>query len=82
MKRLTEEEAGKIMLKPAGRGSLIRTMLLSMKPGEILLIEPKDWKWKKKTPTTMCRRVEKKTTLHFTCLKAADGSGWVVRRVK
>lgn len=82
MKKLTESEAQAIITKPPGRVSYIRAMLLDMKPGDIFLIEKKEWNWKKKTPTAMCRRLEQRTALKFDCRRALDGSGWVVKRLK
>ena len=82
MKRLTEEEAANIKVVPRGRGTYLRHLLLSMKPGEIILVEPNEFNWKKKPLSTYIRRLEKANKRKFTCGKAMDGSGWVVRRVR
>lgn len=81
MKSLTEEEAAKIKVIPRGRGTLLRHHLLAMRPGEIKLVEPNDFKWKGKPLSTYLRRLEEKNKMKFTCGKALDGSGWVVKRV-
>jgi len=81
MKRLTEEEAAEIKVIPRGRGTLLRHHLLSMKLGEIMLIEPHEFKWKGKPLSTYLRRLEESNKMKFTCGKALDGSGWVVKRV-
>ena len=81
MKKLTPEEAGEIRLKPPGRGSLVRTTLLSMKVGEFVLIETKDWKWKTQTPVTYCRGLERRSSLKYECHRTADLSGWLVKRL-
>ncbi len=81
MKKLSREEADKIVIKPSGRGSYLRSVLLTMKVGDIVLIEPKDWKWKHKPPSAYCRRLEENNKIKFTCGKALDGSGWVIERV-
>jgi hypothetical protein len=81
MKKLTSEEAAQIQIKPPGRGSLVSTTLLSMKPGEYVLIENKDWKWKSQTPVTYCRVLEKGSKLKFDCHRTADGSGWLTKRI-
>jgi len=81
MKKLTEEEAAKIITNASGNSSLLRNTMLAMKTGEIILVEPKDWKWKTKTPSTMCRRLEWHSSLRFTCKKAVDGSGWIIQRM-
>lgn len=81
MKKLTPEEAQQIDIKPPGRGSLVRTMLLTMKPGEYVLIENKDWKWRTRTPMTYCRTLEKRSKLKYECHRTADASGWLVKRI-
>jgi hypothetical protein len=82
MRKITEAEAAAIVAKPVGNASPLRTMLLDMKPGEILLVESKDWTWKTKTPSAMCRRLEWHSTLKFECKVALDGSGWIIKREK
>jgi len=82
MKMLTKEEAKSIITKPVGRVSGLRALLLAMKPGEFLLVERADWKWKKKTPSVMCRRLEDGSSLKYDCKRALDGSGWVIERLK
>jgi hypothetical protein len=81
MKKLTAEEAAQIQIKPHGRGSLVRTMLLTMKVGEFVLIENKDWKWKTQTPGTYCRGLERRSKLKYECNRTADADGWLVKRV-
>ncbi len=82
MKPLTQEEADKIKVKPPGRGSYLRSVFFNMKVNDILLLEPKDWKWKGKQPTDYLRRLYKENGLKFICSKALDGSGWVIKRVE
>lgn len=81
MKKLTPQEAEQIQLKPPGRGSLVRTMLLTMKVGEYVLIENKDWNWKTQTPVTYCRGLERRKKLKYECHRTADATGWLVKRV-
>jgi hypothetical protein len=81
MKKLTAEEAAQIQIKPPGRGSLVRTTLLTMKVGEFALIENKDWKWKTQTPVTYCRGLERRSKLKYECHRTADASGWLVKRI-
>jgi hypothetical protein len=82
MKMLTKEEANGIPTKPDGKASRVRAFILAMKPGEFLKVEPADWKWKRKTPGAMCRRLENKSSLKYDCKRALDGSGWVIERLK
>ena len=81
MKKLTQEEADAIKVLPHGKKTWLRTTLLSMRVGEIILIEPKEWTWKNQPLSTYCRRLEKLSKVRFDCREAIDGSGWVVRRV-
>ena len=82
MKMITKEEAKAIITKPVGRVTRLRALLLAMEPGNFLLVERADWKWKKKTPSVMCRRLEYRSTLKYDCKRALDGSGWVIERLK
>ena len=82
MKMLSKEEAQSIITKPVGRVTRLRTLLLAMKPGEFLFVERAEWKWKRKTPSVMCRRLEWRSSLKYDCKRALDGSGWVIERLK
>lgn len=82
MRIITDAEAESIIAKPAGNASRLRTMMLQLKTGQILLVERKDWRWKTKAPSVMCRRLERKSTLKFECKVMLDGSGWLIKRVK
>lgn len=80
MKKLTKEEAGNFILKK-GSSSVVRTAVMNMKLGEILLIEKKDWK-PINGPGQMLTRVRKKTGMEFKLNAIASGEGWIVERVK
>ncbi len=82
MRKLTKEELKELTTKPPGNVTYVRAQLVNMAKGEAFLIEPKDWKWKSKTPTTLCRRLEKQTGMVFDCQRVLTGHGWVVKRVK
>jgi hypothetical protein len=58
MRKITKEEAKSFTVKK-GNSSAVRTALLHLQPGEILLIEKKDWK-PKDGPGQMVGRVTKK----------------------
>jgi len=81
MKKITAEEAAAIDKKPIGRTSVVRAVMVNMKPGDFIFIERADWKWKDKPPSAICRKLEKSSTMKFKCDKALDGSGWVVERL-
>ncbi len=81
MKKLTREEADAIPVFPHGKKTWLRATLLNMQPGEIILIERKEWTWKNQPLSTYCRRLEKLSNVKFDCKEAVDGSGWVVKRV-
>jgi hypothetical protein len=82
MKKISAEEVEKIMTKPAGYGSLVRKALFSLKPGEGLIIENKDWTWKSQTPGTYCKRLSKQGEAQFEANRIIDGSGWLAKRIK
>ncbi len=81
MRKLTREDAGKIRVKPDQRGGLARGIFLTMGIGEIILLEPKDWKRKRQQPRTYLLQLERETGRKWKCMVALDGSGWVVERV-
>ncbi|MCB0755874.1 MAG: hypothetical protein H6603_07110 [Flavobacteriales bacterium] len=82
MKKLSKEEAASIATKPPGRSSVVRSYLLGMEVGDIILLEKKDWKQRKRKPSTYCRELERKSGRQWKCETALDGSGWVIERVK
>ena len=82
MKKLTREEADKIPRKPPGRSSYVRNILINMKVGDIVLIEPQDWGWKSKLPSALTKYIESNSAMRFKCEQALDKSGWVVERTE
>lgn len=82
MKTLTKEEASLIKRQPDGKSSFARGALLAMNVGEIILLEPADWKQRTQAPSTYCLQLGRKTGMGWTCWKAMDGRGWVIERVK
>ena len=83
MKRITEEEKAQLITRPMKRQGYVRTLLMNMKPADIILIEPKDWTWKSQAPSFLCRRVEAATAFKFDCEKVIGGSGgWIITRIK
>ncbi len=82
MKKLTREEANQLKWVPDGKSSYARTILMAMNKGEIILLEKKDWNQKRRTPGTYCLMLGRKTKREWTCRKLADGTGWIVERVK
>jgi len=82
MKLLTKEEAQSIKVRPEGKSSYVKGLLTNMKPGDIILLEPQDWKPKYKKPSTYCLELGRKTGMGWKCATALDGSGWVIERIK
>ena len=80
MRKITREEAGSFTIK-RGSSTAVRTAVMNMKLGEILLVEKKDWK-QKNGPGQMLTRVKKRTGMEFRCDIIASGEGWIVERVK
>jgi hypothetical protein len=81
MKKISADEAANLPTRPSGYASAVRIALLSLKPGEYLVIEKKDWSWKSQTPCNYCRRLEKETNNRFHCEHILDGSGWLVKKI-
>jgi len=81
MKKLTKEEAEKIPVQGKGRSSAVSSALQAMKVGEIVLLARMEWSWKR-GPSIICKRLEKKMGLVFTCKRVMDGSGWIIKRIK
>lgn len=82
MKKLSKEEAASIATRPAGRNSMVRVYLMNMQVNDIILLEKKDWKQKKRKPSTYCRELERSTGRKWKCETALDGSGWVIERME
>lgn len=80
MKKLTKEDAAKLVLRK-GTSSPVRTAVVHMQVGEILLIEKTDWN-QQNGPGQMCSRITKTTVQEYRLNAVADRSGWVVERVK
>ena len=80
MKKLTKEEAAKLVLRK-GSSTAVRTAVVHLQVGEILMIEKTDWK-QKNGPGQMCSRIKRSTGMEFLVNAVADGSGWIVERVK
>jgi len=81
MKKITQEELDNMQIKPTGKSSYLRSVFMNLKVNEMILVEPKDWHWKYKTPSSLCRRIEENTKFKFECMTALDGSGWVIKRL-
>ena len=80
MKKITKEEAAKLQTK-VGSSSAVRTVLVHLMVGEILLIEKADWT-QKKGPGQMLSRLTERTKQRYKLEALADGSGWLVERLE
>jgi hypothetical protein len=79
MKKISKEEAESLIVSPHGYGMPVRKAILTLKPGEYLVVERKDWTWKTQSPITYVNRMSKKIKKRkFECKQIADGSGWLV----
>ncbi len=79
MKKLTKEEAAKLAFK-LGTSTVVRTVVMHLNVGEILLIEKGEWK-QKNGPGQMLTRITEKTNRKFSLKTLADDNGWIVERV-
>ena len=82
MKKLTREEVSKMPVKATGRSSIIKNILTNMNVGDIVLLEPNEWKQKDRSPVSYINRFAKNTGRAYLCLKPLDGSGWVIERTR
>jgi len=69
-------------LVPDGQKHPVRAMIELLEPGELLQVNPSDFKWKNHTPNIFCREIMKVTTKAFRTWKRTDAPGWVIERVK
>ena len=79
MKRITEEEFRNLPIKGRGSATASFNMMINLQPGEAIVIERSEWR-QKKSPSSMCRYIEKHYGMKFICGALADGSGWAVKR--
>ncbi len=79
MKKLTKEEAAKLEFK-LGTSTVVRTVVMHLNVGEILLIKRREWT-QKNGPGQMLTRITEKTNRKFSLKTLADDSGWIVERV-
>lgn len=81
MKRITKEEAAAMPKRPNKRMSWLRGVLFGMNVGEIILVEPHDWK-QKRAPITAIKRITGKEGREWKCETLLNDKGWVIERVK
>jgi len=82
MKRITKAEADQMVKRPDGRLTYARGLLITMKVGEVILLERKDWTRKWQVPSTFCKWLGRETTGAWKCETLMDGTGWVIERLK
>ena len=81
MKKLTVEEASKLIPMKKGKHTWLYIELMQLKPGEGIIINRADWKTKT-TPYKTIRGAEGVLKMTFEYGRMPDGSGWLVKRVK
>ena len=82
MKKITQEDAKNLKVRPEGRTSYARAVLMNMNVGEVIILERGDWKQKKKKPRTYCLHLGRNTGRQWNCATLMDGTGWVIERMK
>jgi hypothetical protein len=83
-KKLTPEEFDALPIKGWGRSDPTYNAILGMKVGEAIFIPKAGWRSRRKTPSSKCRRIEKKFAnlkIKYKCVALADNSGWAVKRL-
>ena len=81
IKRISAEEFDRMPLHGQGRSSAAYNAILSLKVGEAIIIEKKDWK-PKYPPTHLVNKIERKFGMKFIRGALPDRSGWGIKRVK
>ena len=70
-----------MLLTEDGRGNQARKIFMAMKVGDIIHLEPEDWKRASQVPRTYLLQLSRKTKRTWKCMTLLDGSGWVVERI-
>lgn len=81
MRKLSKKEAAALETRPPGRMAPLRAHLLNLEVGEALLIERSDWQQRRRSPSTMLRRMATRTGRDFDMRVMMNGTGWVVTRL-
>jgi hypothetical protein len=81
MKHLTREEAAGIATRPDGKTSWFRGVLFGMSVGDIILIEPHDWK-QQRAPMTVIKWMPGTNGRAWKCKRVMGQRSWVIERVK
>lgn len=82
MQKITGDEFDALPSGGRGRSQKIFGQLLSLQPGEGLIVTKADWSTRKAAPTRKARYIEKKYNRKFTDIRLADDLGWAFKRVK
>jgi hypothetical protein len=80
MQKLTASEYDNLEKINTGRSSVFYDAILNLKIHESLIIEKREWKMYR-TPSRICRYLEKKYSVKYICATLADESGWAIKRV-
>lgn len=81
MKKLSAEEASKLLPLKNSRETLLSAMLKQLQVGEAIVLEAKEWKTKS-TPYRVANHIAKRHGWQFEQGRLPDGSGWVFKRTK
>lgn len=80
MKKLSVEEASRLMPIRNSRETLFSAMLKQLQVGEAIVLEAKDWKTKT-APYRVANNIAKRQGWKFEQGRMPDGSGWLFKRV-
>ena len=80
IKKITSEEFDNLSLHGRGSTSPVYNAIISLKPGEALVMEKSSWK-AKYAPTLIVKRIEKKYPMRFRRGALPDRIGWAVKRI-
>ena len=80
MKKLSAEEASKLMPIRNSRETLLSAMLKQLQVGEAIVLEAKEWKTKT-APYRVANNIAKRHGWLFEQGRLPDGTGWLFKRV-
>jgi len=81
MRKLTAEEFSDLPMGWHGKASPFFRAIIGLKKGEGCFIGKEEWNMYK-TPSRICRYLEKKFPVKYLCVEKKDKSGWEIRRVE
>lgn len=80
MRKLSNEELSNLPPGGQGKGSAFFHAIISLKKDEGLFISTAEWNVCR-TPSRICRYIEKKFPVKYQCQRNSAESGWTIKRI-